>query len=64
MFLVTITNWKKKFVFLAAFLLLLILVITLIPFFNTNNIVNTDSTPKDEDILNPPIKVQGKNFNQ
>ncbi|MFZ5943435.1 MAG: hypothetical protein ACOYVD_04955 [Bacillota bacterium] len=64
MYLIAITNWKRKLVYLSALLLIVILLISIIPNLLQTDSVNTDSEPSEDDILNQPIKVQGQGQSQ
>jgi len=63
MYLVAITNWKRKLIYLIALLLIITLVATIIPQILGFNAVNTDSESK-EDTLTQPIKVQSTPENE
>ena len=63
MYLVAITNWKRKLIYLVAFLLIITLVATIVPQILGFNTVNTDSQSKEE-TLTQPIKVQSTPGNE
>ncbi|KJS82733.1 MAG: hypothetical protein JM58_14220 [Peptococcaceae bacterium BICA1-8] len=63
MYLVAITNWKRKLIYLVAFLLIITLVATIVPQILGFNTVNTDSQINEEN-LTQPIKVQSTPENE
>ncbi|MDK2822584.1 MAG: hypothetical protein PWQ67_2539 [Clostridia bacterium] len=60
MYLIAITKWKKKLVYLISLLIISTLLISLIPKILGQDTVKTDGSVKEEDILSQPIKVQSQ----
>jgi len=60
MYLIAIKKWKRKLIYLISIIVLITLVLTLVPFLQANNLIKTNSSQEDEDILSQPIKVQSE----
>lgn len=58
MYLIAISNWKRKLIYLMAMLIIIALVAVIVPQMLGFNATQTDSQPEDEEILTQPIKVQ------
>lgn len=58
MYIIAISNWKRKVIYLIAFLLIITLVSIIVPQMLGFNVTQTDSQMEDEEMLTQPIKVQ------
>ncbi|NLT96524.1 MAG: hypothetical protein GXW85_13530 [Clostridia bacterium] len=59
MYIIAITNWKRKIIYFVALLLIIALVAFIVPQMLGINTTATDSEPQEEEMLTQPIKVQG-----
>jgi len=58
MYVIAITHWKRKLIYLISLLIIVSLIAIIVPQILGINTVQTDSQPGEEEILTQPIKVQ------
>lgn len=58
MYFITITNWRRKLIYVISLILIIALVAFIVPLILGFNTTQTESQVKDDEILTQPIKVQ------
>lgn len=58
MYFITITNWRRKLIYVISLILIIALVAFIVPLILGFNTAQTESQVKDDEILTQPIKVQ------